>query len=151
MSISSNSRELSRLRGKALYSFIYYVNHQVGNSFISLDIQVNLIIDPESTLFSAPMRRVSPVLRFLRGLTQDQFRDVFDLYQLVTLFHSSQVLARGFYLDLPVADPLQSLLSASDFMVLIYSGTPFSRIASIYAQFEDDNLGDSFELFVSLV
>ena len=150
MSISSNTRELSRLRGTAIYSFLYAVNHQIGSSFISLDIQVNLLIDPSSTLFSAPRRSIVPVLRFLRGLTENQFRDVFDLYQLVSLFHSQTVLVRGIYSNLLETDPLQGLLSSSEFLNLIYSRTPFSRVVSYYAQFEDDSLGDSFELFLSL-
>lgn len=151
MSISSNSRELSRLRGTPLYSYVYSVNHQVGNSFISLDIQVNLLVDPDSVLFSRSKRLLVPVLRFLRGLTDSQFRDVFDLYQLVRLFQPLDVLIRGVYVDLSESDTLQGLLSTSDFMALIYSGTPFSRVASYYAEFEEDRLGDSFELFLSLV
>lgn len=150
MSISSNSRELSRLRGRPLYSFVYGVNHQVGRSFISLDIQVNFLIDPESVLFAAPRRLLSPVLRFLRRINESQFRDIFDLYQLVSLFQSREVLSRGVYADLLESDPLQGLLSSSDFMSLIYSRTPFDRVASYYAEFEDDRLGDSFELFLSL-
>lgn len=150
MSISSNARELSRLRGRPLYSFVYNVNHQVGRSFISLEVQVNFLIDPESVLFVAPRRLVSPVLRFMRRITESQFRDIFDLYQLVSLFQPREVLSRGIYVDLLETDPLQGLISSSDFMSLIYSRTPFDRIVSYYAQFEDDRFGDSFELFLSL-
>jgi len=93
---------------------------------------------------------VTPVLRFLRGVSENQFRDIFDLYQLVSLFHPRVDLDRGFYLDLTESDPLQGLMSTSDFLSLIFSRTPFSRVASFYAQYEEDNLGDSFELFLSL-
>ena len=150
MSISTNSRELSRLRGKPLYSFLYGVNHQIGSSFVSLDIQVNLLIDPDSALFTAPARLVTPVLRFLRGLNETQFQDIFDLYQLVCLFQPQDSLDRGVYSDLTDSDPLQSLFSASDFLTLVFSQTPFSRVNSYYAEFEADHLGDAFELYLSL-
>ena len=151
MSISSNQRELSRLRGKSLYSYLYVVNHQIGSTFVSLDIQVNLLIDPSSILYSAPRRQVTPVLRFLRGLPESQFRDIFDLYQLVSLFQSQDTLLRGIYSDLSETDALHSLFMTSDFLALIFSRTPFTRVSSYYAEFEADPLGDSFELYLSLV
>ena len=150
MSISTNSRELSRLRGKCLYSFLYIVNHQLGRSFVSLDLQVNLLIDPSSFLFTAPRRQIVPILRFLRGLTENQFRDIFDLYQLVSLYQSREILIRGIYSELSETEALHSLLVNSDFLALVFSGTPFTRIPSYYAQFESDPLGDSFEMYLSL-
>ena len=150
MSISTNSRELSRLRGKCLYSYLYIVNHQIGRSFVSLDLQVNFLIDPSSSLFIAPRRRLVPVLQFLRGLVEDQFRDIFDLYQLVCLYQSRENLLRGIYSELSDSDALHSLMVNSDFMTLIFSRTPFTHIPSYYAEFESDPLGDSFELFLSL-
>ena len=151
MSISTNSRELSRLRGKSLYSFLYIVNHQLGRSFVSIDLHVNLLIDPSSALFTAPRREIISVLRFLRGIPESQFRDIFDLYQLVSLYQPRDILVRGVYDDLSETDPLHSLLVTSDFISHVFSQTPFTRISSYYAEFEDDPHGDAFELFLSLV
>ena len=151
MSISTNSRELSRLRGKSLYGYSYIVNHQLGRAFVSIDLHVHLLIDPSSILFTASRREIIPVLRFLRGISESQFRDIFDLYQLISLYQSRDLLIRGVYSDLSETDPLHSLLVASDFIALIFSHTPFTRISSYYAEFEDDPHGDAFELFLSLV
>ena len=138
------------MRGRFLYSFLYSVNHQVGSAFISLEVQVNLLIDPESALYTSSRRHMVPVLRFLRGVTDNQFRDIFDLYQLVSLFQPRDALVRGVYCNLLESNPLRDLLISSDFLTLIFSRTPFSRVLAYYAQFEDDIHGDSFELYLSL-
>ena len=150
MFISTNSRELSRLRGKAIYSYEYGVNHQIGSTFVSLDVTVHLLVDPESSVFSASRHVMTPILRFLRTLPESVFRDVFDLYQLVSLFQTRELLDQGVYSDLAENDTLQVLMSGCEFMTAIYSRTPFSRIVNYYAQFEEDHLGDSFELYLSL-
>ena len=150
MSVASNQRELSRLRGFSLYSFHYMVNHPVGSHYYSMDVFVHFLISPTSPLHGSRARQLTPLIRFFRGIPEDIFRGAFELYQSCTIVHSRDELIRGLFSDLSDDDMLQSLFSECDFLLHIYSRTPFHRVASYYAQFEPDHLGDSFELFLSL-
>ena len=150
MSVASNHRELSRLRGFPLFTFHYMVNHPVGSHFFSMDVFVHFLISPSSTLHGSSTRRLAPIIRFFRGIPEDIFRGAFELYQACTIVHSRDELVTGLYSDLGDDDMLQSLFSECDFMSHIYTRTPFHRVSCYYAQFEPDHLGDSFELFLSL-
>ena len=150
MSVASNHRELSRLRGFPLYTYHYMVNHPVGAHFFSMDVFVHFLVSPTSTLHGSSVRQLAPILRFLRGVPEDIFRGAFELYQGCTIVHSRDELVQGLYSDLSDDDMLQTLFSESDFLTHVYSRTPFCRVSSYYAQFEPDHLGDSFELFLSL-
>ena len=150
MSVASNSRELSRLRGFPIYSFEYGVNHQVGPRLYSIDVYVHFLVSTQSTLHGAPPRTMNPIVRFFRGIPENIFQGVFEMYQCVTFVHDREEMTRGFYSELDSEGMLQELFSECDLMTHIYSRTPFHRVASIYAEFEPDYLGDSFELFVTL-
>ena len=150
MSVASNSREFSRLRGFPVYTFHYMVNHPVGSHFFSMDIFIHFLVSPQSVLHGVNTRRLAPIIRFFRGVPEDIFRGAFELYQSCTIVYSRDELTAGLYSELGDDDMLQTLFTESDFLSHVYSRTPFHRVSSFYAQFEPDHLGDSFELFLSL-
>ena len=150
MSVASNSREFSRLRGFPVYTFHYMVNHPVGAHFFSMDIFVHFLVSPQSVLHGVNARRLAPIIRFFRSVPEDIFRGAFELYQSCTIVYSRAELTTGLYSELGDDDMLQTLFTESDFLSHVYSRTPFHRVSSFYAQFEPDHLGDSFELYLSL-
>ena len=150
MSVASNQREFSRLRGFPIYTFHYMVNHNVGSHYYSMDVFVHFLISPESSLHGSSTRALAPIIRFFRGIPDSIFSGSFELYQSCTFVHSREELIRGLFSTLGDDDMLQLLFTECDFISHIYSRTPFHRVTEYYAQFEPDCLGDSFELFLSL-
>lgn len=150
MSVASNQRELSRLRGTHLFTFHYMVNHNIGSHFYEMDVFVHFLVSPQSSLFGGSTRALTPIIRFFRGIPDTIFSGSFELYQSCTFVHSRDDLVRGLYSGLGDLDMLQTLFTECDFMSHIYSRTPFHRVTEYFAQLEPDHLGDSFELFLSL-
>lgn len=143
MSVASNQRELSRLRGFPVYTYHYMVNHPVGAHFFSMDIFVHFLVSPLSALHGVGSRRLAPIIRFFRGVPENIFAGAFELYQSCTIVHSRDELVQGIFSELGDEDMLQVLFTDCDFLSHVYSRTPFHRVTSYYAQFEPDHLGDS--------
>ena len=115
-----------------------------------MDVFVHFLVSAQSTLHASPPRVMNPIVRFFRGIPESTFQGVFEMYQCVSFLYSQEEMTRGFYTELDSDGMLQELFTECELMTHIYSRTPFHRIVSIYAEYEPDHLGDSFELFVAL-